>query len=106
MAVICDIDHFFCQCGRIVDLWSSIGFLVKNMLISPTLESSNIIRLNMPVKRCPGVLWILGAYVSNVWNNSEGEICEAELFGYLKFKFKTSKLGTEAQMDTVIRLLS
>ena len=106
VVIICDIDHFFCECERIVHIWNSIGLLVKKLLVSPTLESSSIIRLNMPVKRCPGVLWILGAYVSNIWNNSEGDICEAELFGYLKFKFKTAKLGTIAQMDTVSRLLS
>ena len=70
-----------------VHIWSSISFLVKKLLASPKLGSSSIIRLNMPVKRCPGVLWMLGAYVSNVWNNSEGDICEAELFGYLKFKY-------------------
>ena len=101
VAVICDIDHFFCTCSRIVEIWDSIVSLVKSLLDSPLLDSSRILRLNMPLKQCPGVIWILGAYVSKVWNNGESEVCAAELFGFMKFKFKTAKLGTLAQIETV-----
>ena len=103
VAVICDIDHFFCTCSRIVEIWDSIVSLVKSLLDSPLLDSSRILRLNMPVKQCPGVIWILGAYVSKVWNNGESEVCAAELFGFMKFKFKTAKLGTLAQIETVLK---
>jgi len=55
----------------------------------------------MPIKQCPGVKWLLGAYVSKVWNDGESEVCAAELFGIMKFKFKTVKLGTLAQIESV-----
>ena len=79
--------------------------LVKSLLDTPLLDSSRILRLNVPVKRCPGVIWLLGTYLSKVWSAGEGEVCAAELFGFMKFKFKTAKLGTLAQMETVSRYL-
>ena len=31
--------------------------------------------------------------------------CEAELFGFLKSKFRTAKLGTQQQIEIVTRIL-
>ena len=32
-------------------------------------------------------------------------LCEAELFGFLKFKFRTGKLGTQQKIEIVTRIL-
>ena len=100
VTAICDIEHFFCSCSRVADLWNPVSALIRRLLDSQT-ENGLIIRLNMMVRRCPGVVWIVAAYISSIWKNGDGGICAAELFGYLKFKFKTAKLGNPSQMEKV-----
>ena len=44
----------------------------------------------------------MGAYVSEVWSsNDDRTISDAEFFGFLKFKFKTAKLGTLEQFERI-----
>ena len=57
--------------------------------------------LNMSVNHCPGVVWLVAAYVSSIWNSGEGGISVAKLFGFLKFKFKAAMLGSSAQVEQV-----
>ena len=42
-----------------------------------------------------------------VWkvNERDTPLCEAEMFGFLKFKFRTAKLGTQQQIEIVTRIL-
>ena len=49
----------------------------------------------------PAVMWLVAAYVSSVWSSGEGEICAAELFGFLKFEFKIAKMGSSTQVEQV-----
>ena len=42
----------------------------------------------------PAVMWL-------VWSSGEGEICAAELFGFLKFEFKIAKMGSSTQVEQV-----
>ena len=71
------------------------------------VSDSNILRLNIKMDRCPGTIWIVGVYVIAIWKAAARDtpLCEAELFGFLKFKFRTAKLGTQQQIEIVTRIL-
>ena len=104
VAVECDVDHFFTTCSRINWIWNGLRDLIKSLL-GCSVSDSNLIRLNMSVQRCPGVVWLVGAYASKVWFNGECEVSRDELFGFLKFKFKLLKLGTSSQIQHVMSFL-
>ena len=71
------------------------------------VNNSSIIRMNIPMKTCPGAIWIVGAFVSAVWNTRDTvTICKEEFFGYLKFKFRAAKMGNMKQLETVSKMLS
>ena len=99
-AAICNIDHFFCTCPRIAQIWNPISNLIKRLL-GTSDSDSNIIRINVFVERFPGVVWLIGAFVYEVWNTKENSFNAEKFFGFLKFKFKTSKLGTPVQLTCV-----
>ena len=107
-AVICDVGHVFCSCLRIEKMWNAVRKLVSTLLCINDDEvcDSNILRLNLSVNNCPGVIWLMGAYVSAVWKaRGSGHLNEAELFGFLKFKFRSSRLGTVEQIETTSKIL-
>ena len=108
-AIICDIDHYFCSCTRISRTWATLKSLILTLLDvdEEHVSDSNILRLNIKMDRCMGTIWILGVYVSAVWKAIEKDtpLCEAELFGFIKFKFRTAKLGTQEHIEIVERLL-
>ena len=102
-AVECDVKHYFCSCPRIVKFWVRLKRVVTSLLeIDGSTDDDSILKLNLSVKRCPGVIWIMGAYVSVVWSSKDDRsISDAEFFGFLKFKFKTDKLGTSEQFEKI-----
>ena len=101
-AVVCDTDHFFCTCSNIASFWIRIRALSLALLGIQNASNSELLKLNLNLKKCPGVAWIIGTYVSNVWNSNEGRMmCKEEFFGFLRFKFKMLNLGTEDQNEKV-----
>ena len=102
VAVISNVDHFFCTCPRILNIWSPVCTAVRSLLGCSDSDES-ILRINISVERCPGIVWLIGAYISEVWNTKENGINTEKFFGFLKFKFKTSKLGTPLQMNRITR---
>ena len=80
--------------------------MVLDLLGVRGTEDLTILKLNLPLEKGPGVAWLIGTYVSKVWRNDDvGTICEAELFGYLCYKFKAFQLGSSSQIQKVWDLL-
>ena len=102
-AILCDVDHIFCSCIRVADTWKKIKLLLEELLnIEEVDASNNIIRMNLPMQHVPGAIWIIGAYISAIWNTRDNAtICEEELFGFMKYKFRSIKMGTSSQIETV-----
>ena len=47
-------------------------------------------------------VWLLGSYIARIWfDESVNPINREELFGYLKFKFKSDQLGSRHQMNNI-----
>ena len=106
--LIADVDHFFCNCPHVSRIFSTIKTLALRLLGNVTVSSSDLVRLRIPMNRCPRAVWLIGAYVSAVWNsrNEEIGVCQAEFFGFLKFKFRLGNLGTSEQADIVCQVLA
>ena len=101
-AVISDTEHVFCKCLMVASMWRKIRALVLDLLGVQRIEDLSMIKLNFAIGKCPIVSLIIGSYVSKVWRNDEGgTICEAELFGYLRYKFKALQLGSRSQIQKV-----
>ena len=102
----CDVKHFFCECVRVVRIWEKIMTVMNNLLGTMNMSSDQLIRLNVSFSRCPGAVWLISAFMEKIWNAREDvSVCEDELFGFLRFKFKHRKLGTGSQIDVVSRML-
>ena len=102
----CDVKHFFCECVRVVRIWEKIMTVMSNLLGTWNMSSDQLIRLNVSFSRCPGAVWLIGAFMEKLWNKREDiTVCEDELFGFLRFKFKHGKLGTGSQIDVVLGML-
>ena len=96
-AILCDIEHYFCSCCRVQDVWT----VVRQMVIIMTKEDiSNwkMINFMWPKSRQEKeTAWLMGTYLATSWqflNVRETSILDKEeYFGFLKFKFKADQLG-------------
>ena len=104
VAAMCNIDHFFCNCPQVAEIWNYICSLVRNLL-GITCSDESILRINISVNRCPGIVWLIGAFVKEVWHMGDEGINMEKFFGFLKFKFKASRLGSPEQIECVARNL-
>ena len=104
-AVISDTEHVFCKCSKVANVWKKLKEVTLGLLKCHNMEDLRILTLNLPLKKCPGIAGLIGLYVSKVWRIMGSTICEDELFGFLRFKFKSCQLGTKQQIDKVDEML-
>ena len=101
--VVCDFEHYFCNCQLVSNAWSSIKNIIVNLLNIDVTDQS-LISLNFPSSTFENeIMWILGSYFLFVWQSlrSEGEsaVERKKLFGFLKFKYEASQLGARSQLN-------
>ena len=106
--VICDRAHMFSSCAKIKDVWEDIKRLIDPLLPQKDIGSVQLLLLNFNAGKCEAeISWLLGNYVREVWTTfvKKGRpIRRAELFGFLKFKFKSDQLGARFKMKDVFNL--
>ena len=101
-AEICDIEHFFCSCPRVSDVWEGVRTMLVEML---GLTCSNCSNLELISLKFPGSLgdkegvWLIGTFISWVWEKifirGAPGLKKEEFFGFLKFKYRMAhQLGT------------
>ena len=107
-AEICDLDHFFCSCDRVVESWERLKNIVLNLLSVDSAEVSNweLINLRLPNHMNTNeVIWLLGTYVGEAWSSlfAKGavKLNAAQLFGFMKFKYKSDQLGARVQLNHI-----
>ena len=101
-AVICDVEHYFCTCTRVVAIWNRVKELALDLLGFHDISNSRLISLNPPLKRCPAVASLIGAFMLKVWNTkNDSTICKEELFGFLRYKFKVGQHCNNSQVNKV-----
>ena len=98
-AVEADLEHFFCGCQVVAHVWSSLKEILLNLL---PWNLKNILDFDLLTLRFPKIMkeneicWLLTTYVSEVWINyskkGSSKLCEQQVFGFLKYKYRTSSL--------------
>ena len=106
--VVCDQEHMFTSCVKIRDIWDAVRFLVDPLLPQQNVADNQLLSFNFKSGSYDAeISWLLGNYVHEVWTTfvNKGRIIRrAELFGFLKFKFKQDQLGARYQMKTIPNL--
>ena len=97
-AEICDIEHFFCSCPRVSNVWEGVRAVLERILV---LNCNNCSNLELVSLMFPGSLgdkkgvWLIGTFVSWVWEKiyirGAPVLKKEEFFGFLKFKFKMAQ---------------
>ena len=60
---ICDMEHFFCQCLRVIEAWRGVKEIACNLL-QVNLRDSDLTTLLFPGHTFDAeVMWLLGSYV-------------------------------------------
>jgi len=98
----CNYLHFFCDCPSVANTWSSIRDIIIG-LVQANIDDQTLLTLNFPKSNYENeVMWLIGAYVEHIWHlfQSEGvsSVEKRKIFGFLKFKFKASQLGSRVQL--------
>ena len=106
--LICDREHVFISCPNISELWKEIRLLIDPLLLQKNIDSLQLLMLNFSGGKYEAeIIWLIGNYMQEVWSTSirKGRaISRAELFGFLKFKFKSDQLGARFKMQTIPNL--
>ena len=95
MAMVSDLQHFFCCCGRVASIWNGIKTCLENLLHVPSLplKDLDLISLNFSHQsNAREIIWLISWYVSEIWYMSRGKNSEhlsrGKFFGFLQFKYK------------------
>jgi len=101
VASICDTEHYFTSCTRVVSVWQCIREGLINMVGDFTdRELLNFMWSSSAQDK--EAVWLLGSFIARVWfDDSLHPIKREEMFGYLKFKFKADQLGSRHQMNDI-----
>ena len=106
-AEIQDIHHYFSDCINVVSVWSHIRKMLLQMLGMSVNDQSvtnwDLLNLIFPNQHFESeCTWLIGNYVSYVWNaiyiKGQCVISFDQLFGFLKFKFKSDQIGARKPM--------
>ena len=78
--LICDLEHFFCQCNNVIEVWGEIRGVIRNLLQSFSSDV-DLTTLSFPNSIFDEeITWLLGSYFHYVWNNvhvRRAAICRA-----------------------------
>ena len=100
---LCDIEHYLCTCVSVSLLWNGIKTVACNLL-QIDVPNSDMISLLFP--KCnyeAEMVWLLGSYFGLIWTSRfvKGSSIKsrAQLFGFLKFKYKRSQVGARVRLE-------
>ena len=106
--LICDREHVFISCRNINESWKKIRLLIDPLLLQKNIDSLQLLMLNFSGGKYEAeIISLIGNYMHEVWSTfiRKGRaIKRAELFGFLKFKFKSDQLGARFKMQTISNL--
>ena len=95
-AEICDLEHFYCTCMQVCDIWSFLYNVISHLL-GENVPNTDLIKFRVPSSSFDKeITWLLGTYLEKVWRDvvQKGRGIHAdEFFGFLKFKYRVDQQG-------------
>jgi len=106
---VADIEHYFCSCVRINNVWRSIKQKIVQ-LAGHNITNFALINLTFPkCSREKEMVWLLGHYVAIVWEEIHvkgGDHLQwNKFFGFLQFKYKADQQGARQKLNPIPDLL-
>ena len=103
-ALECDSHHIFCSCLRVRNVWQSVRDILEEIIGETNITDLAFINFSFPSSpRDNEAVWLIGNYLYSVWHymklRSMDYVQEEELFGYLRFKYKTDQQGARVRLD-------
>ena len=98
-AIICDREHYFCQCVIVEEVWQTLKEVLRTLGIDCSRYTDlELLSLQLPKSsRDTEIVWIMSNYFHTTWSLLNcGEVSNfsvEKFFGYLKFKYKSYKWG-------------
>ena len=104
-ALTADIEHFFCSCEKVMDVWDWL----KPMLVSLLgYDVSNEVLIRYKFPACENdkeIVWLIGNYTMKAWESiyvrGKGYLNGDEFYGFLKFKYKADQLGSRHTLRNI-----
>ena len=101
-----DFQHFFCSCLKVTHVWQIIRSLIHK-LHNSALPDCDILFLKFTQTKFDAeITWLLGSYLLYTWrwiqDKGNETIDKDQLFGFLRFKFKSDQLGSRAKLDSCV----
>ena len=86
-----------------IDAWNSVSDILS-VLLGQTVSQSELITLRFPKSHNDTeVTWLIGVYIYFVWKTFQGErkdlVDRDQLFGFLKYKYKSDQLGSRSPLN-------
>ena len=93
-----DCEHFFCSCARVIGSWAWVKSVLLDLLGVHDMSNEQILGYRFQKShKDVEVVWLLGNYLSKVWDEifhkGKNHLNFEELFGFLKFKYKADQVG-------------
>ena len=102
-ALICDFEHFFCKCENVIQMWKCIQEIMFDIL-QKHVSNHDALSLLFPSSSFEAdLVWLLGSFFGLIWkwHHVKGDnISCAQLFGFLKFKYRKSQLGSRVALGS------
>ena len=104
-ALICDAEHYFCKCVKVEAAWLRVKSSLHT-LIGVGVPCERLISFLFPKSHFDKeVVWLIGSYLTEVWNQlyhqKKSHIKSEELFGFLKYKYRTDQQGARIQLRSI-----
>ena len=107
-AVICDLEHFFCSCTRVSNVWGWVRARLMGMLEIGYVHLSNWELLNLlspNSKSDKETVWLIGTYVARTWEDifvrGKAWLRAEQFFGFLRFKYRADQLGSRLPLGFI-----
>ena len=106
-AEICDVEHFFTRCERVVDTWTCmrIEILRYGKFQKDSVDDWKILNLMFPKSRLEKeLIWLVSSYILFVWDSvyvRGADVRAEQFFGYLRFKYKELRTTSSIQFGNL-----
>ena len=105
---ICDVEHFFCSCSRVAQVWGWVrGRLVDLLGLNSALVSNwELINFLFPGSSSDKeAVWLIGTYIAGAWEETfvrgRAWLRAEQFFGFLRFKYKSDQLGARVSLGFI-----
>ena len=102
-AEIADIEHFFCSCEKVKQIWVWVKMkVVEFARCAQTVSDWDLLNLFLPDSQMDlEAVWLISSYVLFIWENifmKGAEVKLEQFFGFLTYKYRKHQLLSKHQL--------